>query len=122
MELDRSALVRRGREGEAALLAVLQQDVQVLAGVEGDALATTLRRSAQFPGTMVKMIEVGEQSGQLEEMLQKVAENYEGEVDRQLTKFTAMLEPLMIVAMSMMVGFIVISILTPLMDLSLIHI
>ena len=92
-------------------------DVAKQAVTEGDALATTLRRSAQFPGTMVKMIEVGEQSGQLEEMLQKVAENYEGEVDRQLTKFTAMLEPLMIVAMSMMVGFIVISILTPLMDL-----
>jgi general secretion pathway protein F len=84
---------------------------------EGESLATTLRKSGQFPATMIHMTAVGEKAGQLEQMLQRVADAYEAEVDTKLSRFTALLEPLMLVVMGGAVAFIVFSILQPIMDL-----
>lgn len=84
---------------------------------EGESLATTLRKSGQFPPTMVHMVAVGEKAGQLEQMLERVATTYESEVDTKLSRFTALLEPLMLVVMGGAVAFIVFSILQPIMDL-----
>ncbi|MGE0398373.1 MAG: type II secretion system inner membrane protein GspF [Kofleriaceae bacterium] len=84
---------------------------------EGESLAQTLKKSGQFPATMIHMVSVGEKAGQLEQMLERVATTYEGEVDTKLSRFTALLEPLMLVFMGGAVAFIVFSILQPIMDL-----
>lgn len=84
---------------------------------EGESLAATLRKSGQFPATMIHMVAVGEKAGQLEQMLERVADTYESEVDTKLSRFTALLEPLMLVVMGGAVAFIVFSILQPIMDL-----
>jgi general secretion pathway protein F len=84
---------------------------------EGESLAATLKKSGQFPATMIHMVAVGERAGQLEQMLERVATTYEAEVDAKLGKFTALLEPMMLVVMGGAVAFIVFSILQPIMDL-----
>jgi general secretion pathway protein F len=84
---------------------------------EGESLAVTLRKSGQFPPTMIHMTAVGEKAGQLEQMLERVAITYESEVDTKLSRFTALLEPMMLVVMGGAVAFIVFSILQPIMDL-----
>jgi general secretion pathway protein F len=66
---------------------------------------------------MIDMVAVGEEAGKLEEMLERVAITYETEVDTKLGRFTALLEPLMLVVMGGAVAFIVFSILQPIMDL-----
>ncbi len=88
-----------------------------IAVTEGESLAVTLKKSGQFPPTMIHMVAVGERAGQLEQMLARVAETYEAEVDIKLGRLTAMLEPLMLVFMGGAVAFIVFSILQPIMDL-----
>ena len=84
---------------------------------EGESLAQTLKKSGQFPPTMIHMVSVGEKAGQLEQMLERVATTYEAEVDTKLGRFTALLEPLMLVFMGGAVAYIVFSILQPIMDL-----
>ncbi len=84
---------------------------------EGESLAQTLKKSGQFPATMTHMVAVGEKAGQLEQMLERVAITYEAEVDTKLGRFTALLEPMMLVFMGGAVAFIVFSILQPIMDL-----
>lgn len=84
---------------------------------EGESLAVTLRKSGQFPPTMIHMVAVGERAGQLEAMLERVADTYESEVDIKLGRLASLLEPLMLVIMGGAVAFIVFSILQPIMDL-----
>src|SRR3954469_1840898 len=84
---------------------------------EGESLAQTLKKSGQFPATMIHMVAVGEKAGQLEQMLGRVADTYDAEVETKLSRFTALLEPLMLVVMGGAVAFIVFSILQPIMDL-----
>jgi general secretion pathway protein F len=85
--------------------------------MEGESLAVTLQRSGPFPPTMIHLVSVGEKAGQLEQMLERVAITYESEVDTKLSRFTALLEPIMLVIMGGAVAFIVFSILQPIMDL-----
>jgi len=84
---------------------------------EGESLAQTLKKSGHFPPTMIHMVAVGEKAGQLEQMLERVATTYETDVDTRLSRFTALLEPMMLVVMGGAVAFIVFSILQPIMDL-----
>ena len=79
---------------------------------------STLKRSGEFPSLVTHMIAVGERSGQLEQMLVDVANAYDREVNIALTRMTATLEPLMIVLMGGSVGFIVFSIMQPIMLLN----
>ena len=98
---------------------LIQDAIEVAkkAVTEGESLAVTLRKSGQFPATMIHMVAVGEKAGQLEQMLERVATTFETEVDTKLSRFTALLEPLMLVVMGGAVAFIVFSILQPIMDL-----
>ena len=105
--------------------AVLQnqvlQDVVANAAVavkEGDSIANPLRRSQEFPPMVTHMIAIGEKSGQLESMLQNVADHYEVQVDSALTAMTSVLGPLLIVVMGGVVGLIVLSIMLPIMQAS----
>jgi general secretion pathway protein F len=84
---------------------------------EGESIAATLKKSAQFPSMMVHMVAVGERSGQLEAMLENVAGAYEREVEGKVARLTTILSPAIIVTMAMVVVFIVFSILTPILDM-----
>jgi general secretion pathway protein F len=89
------------------------------AGVtEGESLATMLKKSGYFPAPVIHMVGTGEQAGALEEMLMRVADTYDSEVDMKLDRLTTMLEPLMLVVMGGAVAFVVFSILLPIMDMS----
>jgi type IV pilus assembly protein PilC len=81
---------------------------------EGDRIGDPLEASRLFPPMVVHMIGVGEESGSLDFMLQKIADFYEAEVESTLVSLTAALEPIMIVSMGVIVGFIVISMFLPL--------
>ena len=84
----------------------------------GRGLATPLAQSRWFPPIAVQMISVGEQSGELENMLNRIADIYERETESQINAMTSMLEPAMIVIMGLTVGFIVISILLPIFEMN----
>lgn len=85
---------------------------------EGEAIATPLKRSGHFPPLVYHMVSIGEKSGQLEGMLLNVATAYESQVETRITGMTSLLEPLMIVAMGVIVAFIVFSILMPILQLN----
>ena len=85
---------------------------------EGEGIAPALKRSGLFPSIVTHMIATGEASGNLEMMLTKVADAYEVEVQTKLTALTAILEPVIILAMGLVVGFIVISILLPIFEMN----
>ena len=84
----------------------------------GKSLNLALSRSEWFPPVFRQMISVGEQSGDLEEMLHKIADAYEREVETRITGMTSLIEPIMILLMAVVVGFIVISILLPIFEMN----
>lgn len=86
--------------------------------VEGTDISTPLKKSGVFPPVVGYMIAVGEQSGQLEDMLDQVAAAYDEEIEVQTQKVTSLIEPLIIVAMALVVGFIVISVMLPILKMS----
>ena len=77
-----------------------------------------LRASGEFPPLVTHMIEGGEQSGELEAMLAKVAENYDEQVETTMTRLTALLEPLLILLMVGMVVVIIFATLVPLLQVT----
>ena len=83
---------------------------------EGDRIGDPLEQSRLFPPMVVHMIGIGEESGSLDFMLQKIADFYEQEVEAQLASLTAAIEPLMICGLGFIVGFIVIAMFLPLVD------
>ena len=84
--------------------------------LEGTDISTPLKRSKIFPPVVGDMIAIGEESGQLEDLLERIAETYDEEVDLTSQKVTAMIEPLVIVLMALVVGFIVMAIVLPLVQ------
>jgi general secretion pathway protein F len=84
--------------------------------LEGTDISTPIKKSKIFPPVVADMIAIGEESGQLEELLERIAESYDEEVDLTSQKVTAMIEPLIIVIMAGVVGFIVLSIILPLVQ------
>ena len=83
----------------------------------GRTLADPLKETAVFPGMVTQMIGVGEQTGAMDAMLQKIADFYEDEVDAAVKDLLAAMEPMMIVFLGVVVGGIVISMYLPLFSL-----
>jgi len=81
---------------------------------QGGTIAEPLKAAPVFPGMVVQMVAVGEETGALDAMLSKIADFYEDQVDAAVKSLTSILEPLMLVAVGGMVGFIVISMYLPL--------
>jgi len=81
---------------------------------EGDPIGEPLEKSGMFPPMVVQMISIGEETGALDQMLGKVADFYEAEVETQLASLAAALEPIMICILGLIVGFIVIEMFMPL--------
>ncbi|MSP59011.1 MAG: type II secretion system protein GspF [Myxococcales bacterium] len=85
---------------------------------EGESIAAPLRRSGEFPPIVTHMIAVGERTGQLEPMLENVAESYDVETDMKIARLTTLLEPVMILIMGGSVAFVVFSILLPILQMN----
>ncbi len=83
---------------------------------EGEKIADPLQRSKMFPPMVVHMVSVGEESGSLDHMLNKIADFYENEVETTIASLTAAIEPVMIVILGFIVGFIVISMFLPMIE------
>jgi type IV pilus assembly protein PilC len=84
---------------------------------EGDTIAGPLRASGIFDELLVNMIDVGEETGELDKMLIKIADNYETDVDVAVEGMSSLLEPMLIVGMGGVVGFIVIALFLPLIEI-----
>ncbi|MGC1850898.1 MAG: type II secretion system F family protein [Solirubrobacterales bacterium] len=105
--------------GETAGNVVVERSMEDLyaAAKRGGSLAGPIERNPIFPPMVGHMVAVGEETGQLETMLSKVADFYETEVDAKIKALTSLIEPLMIVFVGGMVGFIVISMYLPIFSL-----
>ena len=84
---------------------------------EGESVVQPLEASGVFPPMVISMVDVGEETGQLPEMLLKIAEVYDDEVDNAVDGLTSLLEPVMIVILALIVGTIVIALFMPLIEI-----
>src|SRR5882724_4381777 len=96
----------------AAAVAKVHESVK-----EGETITAPLEASAVFPPMVVSMVDVGEQTGALPEMLLKIADNFDEEVDNAVSAMTSLLEPIMIVFLAVIVGSIVIAMFLPLISM-----
>jgi general secretion pathway protein F len=85
---------------------------------EGEPIADPLRRSGLFPPVVVQMVAVGEKSGELEKMLLKISDSFDRTVETRLTGLMALMEPMIILAMGLIIGFVVIAIMLPMLQMS----
>lgn len=94
---------------------------RMLAGIEsirkGVSLSRTVKDVGIFPPMVDSMVRIGEESGSLDDMLYKTADFYDEEVEASMQKLTSMIEPLMIVVMGLLIGFIVIAMYLPMFDM-----
>jgi type IV pilus assembly protein PilC len=84
---------------------------------EGESFASPLRATKVCDGIVVNMIDVGEETGELDKMLLKIADNYDEEIDVAVASLVSLLEPVMVVVLGGIVGFIVIALFMPLVSL-----
>jgi type IV pilus assembly protein PilC len=84
---------------------------------EGETITAPLESSGVFPPMVVSMVDVGEQTGALPEMLLRIADNYDEEVDNAVAAMTSLLEPIMIIFLAVLVGSIVIAMFLPLIKM-----
>jgi general secretion pathway protein F len=85
---------------------------------EGEPIADPLRRSGLFPPVVIQMVAVGEKSGELEKMLLKISDSFDRTVETRITALMSLLEPVIILVMGLIVGFIVVAILLPILQMS----
>ncbi len=105
--------------GETSGNAVVEGAVHVVhdAVKEGENIAPTLASTGIFPPMVISMVEVGEETGELPNMLRRIADNFEDEVDNAVAGLTSIIEPLLIVFLALIVGVIVIALFLPLVGI-----
>jgi len=111
-----SLAIGRNVLGNAALVAAVDAAADEVK--TGGGLAWALGRSKRFPSLALQMISVGEESGELDGMLLKVADTFDGEVKRSIDRSLAALVPMLTIVMALLVAFIMLAILLPILDLS----
>jgi type IV pilus assembly protein PilC len=84
---------------------------------DGESLAAPMERESVFPNMVTSMVDVGEETGQLDEMLNRIADNYDDDVDNAVAGITSIIEPVMIVFLALAVGFIVIALFLPIVEI-----
>ena len=110
MEITSAAVVNREYR---AFLAGAKDEI-----IEGGSLSVALGKSPLFPPLLVHLIAVGEKSGELEKMLTRAGDAFEREFESAVTRLMALLEPLLVLAMGVCVGFVVIAVLLPIFQLN----
>lgn len=101
-----------GNEVYASMLGKVHDSIR-----EGDSFANPLRASKCVDSIVVNMVDVGEETGELDKMLYKIADNYDDEVDTLVSSLISLLEPVLVVVLGTIVGFIVISLYMPMIYL-----
>lgn len=101
-----------GNEVVARAIALVHDSVK-----EGENMAPPIEASKVFPPMVVSMVEVGEETGELPEMLMKIADTYDDEVDNTVAALSSVIEPILIVALAVIVGTIVIALFMPLISI-----
>lgn len=84
---------------------------------DGESLSAPMERETVFPSMVTSMVDVGEETGQLSEMLNRIADNYDEDVDNAVAGITSIIEPIMIVFLAVVVGFIVIALFLPIVEI-----
>lgn len=84
--------------------------------MQGGKLSDELSKSSLIPSLVIRMLSISEEAGNASEMLQNIAEIYEEELEKSLTRFTSMLQPVMLLFLAVVVGVVILSILLPLTD------
>ena len=107
--------ITRETAGNAAIAAAISRVHDSVK--EGESIVQPLEASRVFPPMVVSMVDVGEETGKLPEMLLKIADVYDDEVDNAVAALTSMLEPIMIVFLAFIVGTIVLALFTPLITI-----
>ncbi len=102
--------------GNSVLAAAIQRARENVR--EGESIAEPLRRSGLFPPVVIQMVGVGERSGELEKMLLKISDSFDRTVETRITALMSLLEPVIILVMGLVVGFIVIAIMLPILQMS----
>ncbi len=112
--LEALAIVKNatGNEVVAAAIGKVHDSIR-----EGETIAGPLAASGAFDDIVINMIDVGEETGELDKMLLKIADNYDAEVDAAVSALMSVLEPMLIVGLGVTVGFIVVSLFLPLISL-----
>ncbi len=101
--------------GNTVIAAAIKKSVFSIA--EGDTITGPLKESGVFPPMVTQMISVGEKTGGLDEMLQKIADFYDEEVDEAVSALTSVIEPIVIVIMGIIIGGIMIAMYLPMFDI-----
>ena len=98
----------------------IAEEVQTIHGrvIEGESISDSLRQTKHFPPMVVNMFAVGEESGRLGAVAKRIADAYDQEVDRAVKAMAALFEPILIVIMGVIIGFLVIAMLLPMLTLS----
>ncbi|MBF0489203.1 MAG: type II secretion system F family protein [Candidatus Omnitrophica bacterium] len=99
------------------VIELLVDDIK-LSVKEGESITVPLSKSKVFPPMVTRMIAIGEKSGQLEKMMAKVAEFYDDQVDAAVEGLTKLIEPLIIAVLGIVVGFIVVALFLPILNLT----
>ena len=99
---------------------VLENEIQAAEGkiVEGHSLSQQLKRSPYFPQLVARMLAVGEESGTTVVMLNRIADMYEGEIEKTLDRVMAMAQPVILIVMGLVIGTVLLAIMLPLTDVS----
>jgi type IV pilus assembly protein PilC len=105
--------------GESAGNVVLAEAITTARNAvrEGQKISTPLQNSGWFPQMVCQMIDIGEETGRLADMLTKVSDFYDTEVDAAIKGLTSLIEPVMIVVLGILIGFVAISLMTPIFKL-----
>ena len=85
---------------------------------EGRALAVAMNESGAFTDVAIKMVEVGESTGALQEMLNSLADFYDEEIETEVSRFITLVEPLLLVVMGVIIAVVVLALYMPLFELS----
>ena len=99
---------------------ILEKEIQAAEGkiIEGHSLSQELKKSPYFPHLVSRMLAVGEESGTTVAMLNRIAEMYEGEIEKTLDRVMAMAQPVILIVMGLVIGTVLLAILLPLTDVS----
>lgn len=108
-------VILREASGNEVLAAVI--DEIIVSVKQGDPITRPLANSRMFDEMVVSMMEVGDEAGRMPEMMVKIADNYDGEVDALVAGMKSMIEPLLIVGLGMTVGYIVVALFLPLISM-----
>jgi len=113
--IERTLQIVAGTVGNKAISrAILEARDKIKAG---STIASPFEESGYFPPLVVHMISTGEESGQMDEMLEKISDYYDKEVSYSIAKLTTLLEPMLLAVMGVVVGFMYLSLITPMMQI-----